>query len=86
MTPHKVRLLINTKMATRSLYRRESTMERKDRQRGRGHLDPLEQATESRPPAPKHIKEDSEDQTRLDHEPEVRDPESLSYSDQLKRL
>lgn len=50
-------------------------MEKRDRDRGRTHLDPLEQATE-----------EAKDADLLDHEEGIRDPERLPYSEQLKRL
>ncbi|PTX64245.1 hypothetical protein C8P63_10327 [Melghirimyces profundicolus] len=61
-------------------------MERKDRKRGRTHMDPLEQATEALPEVSANTDEGTENRDRLDHEEGVKDPNRLSYSEQFKRL
>ncbi|MFD1408873.1 hypothetical protein ACFQ49_12085 [Kroppenstedtia eburnea] len=61
-------------------------MEKRDRDRGRTHLDPLEQATEALPKLDRHPTEEAKDADLLDHEEGIRDPERLPYSEQLKRL
>lgn len=61
-------------------------MEKKDREQGRTHLDPLEQATEALPKLRRRPTEEPEDPNRLDHKEGIQDPNRLSYSEQLKRL
>ena len=61
-------------------------MEKEDRDRGRPHLDPLEQATEALPKRDRYSREEAKETERLDHEEEVQAPKRLSYSEQLKRL
>jgi hypothetical protein len=43
-------------------------MEKEDRDRGRPHLDPLEQATEALPKRDRYSREEAKETERLDHE------------------